>query len=60
MRSLLVDIALNEGRLEDFAMIDRPGMCRRCNYRRLCFPRPAEPAAAEAPVALELAAAPPA
>jgi hypothetical protein len=60
MRSLLVDIALNEGRLEDFAMIDRPGMCRRCNYRRLCFPRAAEPAAAATPVALDLAAAPPA
>ena len=47
MKGLLVDPALNLGRLEDFAMVDRPQMCRRCNYRRLCFP-PAV-AAADAP-----------
>ena len=29
-------------RLEDFPMIDRPQVCRRCNFRRLCFPRAAE------------------
>ncbi len=43
MRGLLLDPELNVGRLEDFAMIDRPQACRRCNFRRLCFPR-AEPA----------------
>ena len=48
MKALLVDPALNLGRLEDFAMIDRPQLCRRCNFRRLCFP-PAAVAAAEAP-----------
>ena len=48
MKALLVDPALNLGRIEDFAMIDRPQLCRRCNFRRLCFP-PAAVAAAEAP-----------
>ena len=42
MRALLVDPEGNLGRLEDFPMIDRPRVCRRCNFRRLCFPR-AEP-----------------
>jgi hypothetical protein len=42
MRALLLDPAANRGRLEDFPMIDRPRICRRCNFRRLCFPRPAE------------------
>ncbi len=42
MRGLLTDILLNEGRLQDFAMIERPNVCRRCNYRRLCFPRTAQ------------------
>ena len=42
MRALLVDPEGNLGRLEDFPMIDRPSYCRRCNFRRLCFPR-AEP-----------------
>jgi hypothetical protein len=42
MRALLLDPAANRGRLEDFPMIDRPRTCRRCNFRRLCFPRPAE------------------
>ena len=49
MKDLLVDPALNLGRLEDFAMIDRPQACRRCNFRRLCFPPAAAVAAAEAP-----------
>jgi hypothetical protein len=44
MKALLVDPLQNLGRLEDFPMIDRPRVCRRCNFRRLCFPR-AEPAA---------------
>lgn len=39
MRSLLVDSENNTARLEDFARIDRPQICRRCNFRRLCFPR---------------------
>ena len=54
MKSLLLDPLLNLGRLEDFAMIDKPRVCRRCNYRRLCFPRADE---AQPPLA---AAAPPA
>jgi len=39
MRALLIDPDANAGRLEDFPMIDRPSRCRRCNFRRLCFPR---------------------
>ena len=39
MKALLLDPVLNLARLEDFAMIDRPQRCRRCNFRRLCFPR---------------------
>ena len=42
MRALLLDPIANLGRLEDFPMIDRPRTCRRCNFRRLCFPRTAE------------------
>jgi hypothetical protein len=42
MRELLVDPLANEARLEDFPMIDRPRVCRRCNFRRLCFPRAGE------------------
>jgi len=50
MRELLVDPGQNTARLEDFAMVDRPQRCRRCNFRRLCFPRPAEAAAVETAV----------
>jgi CRISPR/Cas system-associated exonuclease Cas4 (RecB family) len=39
MKALLLDPLLNQARLEDFPMVDRPRLCRRCNYRRLCFPR---------------------
>ena len=39
MKALLLDPLANVGRLEDFPMIDRPRVCRRCNFRRLCFPR---------------------
>jgi hypothetical protein len=51
MKSLLLDPVANVGRLEDFAMVEKPRVCRRCNYRRLCFPRsdaerPTLPAAA--------------
>jgi CRISPR/Cas system-associated exonuclease Cas4 (RecB family) len=42
MKELLVDPTENIARLEDFPMIDRPHVCRRCNFRRLCFPPTAE------------------
>jgi CRISPR/Cas system-associated exonuclease Cas4 (RecB family) len=42
MRALLLDPAENVARLEDFPMSDRPQVCRRCNFRRLCFPRDGE------------------
>ena len=45
MKALLVDPLGNLARLEDFAMIDRPSLCRRCNFRRLCFPRSGRDAA---------------
>ena len=41
MKSLLLDPVQNLARLEDFPMIDRPQVCRRCSFRRLCFPPPA-------------------
>ena len=43
MKALLLDPVENLARLEDFPMIDRPQVCRRCNFRRLCFPRVEEP-----------------
>jgi len=39
MKALLVDPLANHARLEDFPMVERPQLCRRCNFRRLCFPR---------------------
>jgi hypothetical protein len=39
--------------MEDFAMVERPQVCRRCNFRRLCYPRAEDRAAMPA-----LAAAP--
>jgi len=39
MRAVLLDPLANTARLEDFPMIDRPQVCRRCNFRRLCFPK---------------------
>jgi CRISPR/Cas system-associated exonuclease Cas4 (RecB family) len=39
MKALLADPELNLARLEDFPMVERPQVCRRCNFRRLCFPR---------------------
>ena len=30
---------LNTYRAEDFPRIDRPRVCRRCSFRRLCWPR---------------------
>ncbi len=52
MKELLVDPLENHARLEDFPMIDRPRVCRRCNFRRLCFP-----SAEETPDGPEAAAA---
>ena len=52
MRALLLDPPANLARLEDFPMIDRPQACRRCNFRRLCFPRAGDTAAVEAPAPL--------
>ena len=40
MRALLNDPDNNTARIEDFPRVDRPPICRRCNFRRLCFPRP--------------------
>jgi CRISPR/Cas system-associated exonuclease Cas4 (RecB family) len=39
MRALLNDPEANFARIEDFPRIDRPRVCRRCNFRKLCFPR---------------------
>jgi CRISPR/Cas system-associated exonuclease Cas4 (RecB family) len=38
MRALLLDPEQNLARMEDFPRVDRPPVCRRCNFRRLCFP----------------------
>jgi len=38
MREGLVDAEENRARLDDFPMIDRPNVCRRCGFRRVCFP----------------------
>jgi hypothetical protein len=46
MRALLLDPLANLARLEDFPMVERPQLCRRCNFRRLCFPRAADMVAA--------------
>ncbi len=39
MRALLAEPETNTARMEDFPRIDKPRICRRCNFRRLCFPR---------------------
>jgi CRISPR/Cas system-associated exonuclease Cas4 (RecB family) len=39
MRALLNDPVANLARIEDFPRVDRPPVCRRCNFRKLCFPR---------------------
>ena len=44
MRAALFDPAANRARLDDFPMVDWPQVCRRCNFRRLCFPRTDTPA----------------
>jgi len=51
MKALLLDPLANLARLEDFPMIDRPQVCRRCNFRRLCFPRAEDVGLLEAPAA---------
>ena len=51
MKSLLLDPLANQGRLEDFPMIERPRICRRCNFRKLCFPRAEADVPADAAVA---------
>lgn len=48
MRALLSDVPGNRGRLEDFPMIEKPSRCRRCNFRKLCFPRAELPEGASA------------
>jgi CRISPR/Cas system-associated exonuclease Cas4 (RecB family) len=52
MKALLLDPVANLARREDFPMVERPQVCRRCNFRRLCFPRtdavPVTPLAAAA------------
>jgi CRISPR/Cas system-associated exonuclease Cas4 (RecB family) len=53
MKALLLDPLANLARLEDFPMIDRPQVCRRCNFRRLCFPRPVVVAALPLQVTVE-------
>lgn len=50
MRSLLADVTANRAEIEAFPMCGRPQICRRCNFRRLCFPRRDEPATATAHV----------
>jgi hypothetical protein len=50
MKTLLLDPERNLARMEDFSRVDRPQICRRCNFRRLCYPR-AEQAAGEMPLA---------
>jgi len=39
MQGLLRDPAANVAVEEDFPRVDRPPVCRRCCFRRLCFPR---------------------
>ena len=39
MRRLLRDPAVNVAREEDFPRVDQPSICRRCCFRRPCFPR---------------------
>mgnify|MGYP003382595913 CR=1 FL=1 len=39
MRALLNDPDTNSARIEDFPRVDKPRICRRCNFRKLCFPR---------------------
>jgi len=51
MKALLLDPLANLARLEDFPMIDRPQLCRRCNFRRLCFPREGHTGLEAAPAA---------
>ena len=56
MKALLLDPVENLARLEDFPMIEKPRVCRRCNFRRLCFPRAEEARLAYAAAASTMAA----
>ena len=49
MKTLLLDPAANVGRIEDFPMVDRPWACKRCNFRKLCFPKTGASDPAKAP-----------
>ncbi len=40
MKALLLDPLANLAGIDSFPMIEKPQVCRRCNFRRLCFPRP--------------------
>ena len=60
MKALLLDPVANLGRLEDFPMIERPTVCRRCNFRKLCFPRASDARPVAAAPADAPAPAPPA
>lgn len=43
MKELLWDPVENHGREEDFPRTENVGMCRRCNFRRVCRPELAAP-----------------
>jgi CRISPR/Cas system-associated exonuclease Cas4 (RecB family) len=43
MRALLSDPVSNVAQESAFPKIDQPNVCRRCNFRRLCFPRESLP-----------------
>lgn len=45
MKELLHDPNRDLARIEDFPMIDRPYECKRCCFRRLCFPPSSDHAA---------------
>ncbi len=53
MKALLLDPVENLARLEDFPMIDRPWACKRCNFRKLCFPKTDAQPANETPTAVD-------
>jgi CRISPR/Cas system-associated exonuclease Cas4 (RecB family) len=50
MQALLIDRDGNLARIDDFPRVDKPQVCRRCSFRRLCYPR-GEAAAVLEPIA---------
>jgi hypothetical protein len=38
MQERLVDVAENRAVMEDFPQVEDRELCRRCNYRKLCWP----------------------